>query len=95
MRMTIAEFRKNTREALDAVERGEEVFITRHNKTFAIIKAPFNYLTTDGKSYNIRPEIQLPDGSHVIRIEHTPKGDNPFYKNIAGATPLNKKKGTK
>ncbi len=57
MNYTVAEFRKNIREALNAVERGEEVYITRHNKTFAIIKAPFNYLSDDGKSHDIRPDI--------------------------------------
>lgn len=57
MNYTVAEFRKNIREALNAVERGEDVYITRHNKTFAIIKAPFNYLNDDGKSHNIRPDI--------------------------------------
>lgn len=63
MNFTIAEFRKNLREALDAVERGEEVYLTRHNRTFAIIKAPFNYLTTDGKSHNIRPDIKNTAGA--------------------------------
>ena len=57
MNYTVAEFRKNIREALNAVERGEEVYITRHNKTFAIIKAPFNYLSDDGKSHDIRPDF--------------------------------------
>lgn len=57
MNYTVAEFRKNIREALNAVERGEEVCITRHNKTFAILKAPFNYLSDDGKSHDIRPDI--------------------------------------
>ena len=59
---TVAEFRKNIREALNAVERGEEVYITRHNKTFAIIKAPFNYLSDDGKSHDIRPDIPFKNG---------------------------------
>lgn len=62
MNYTVAEFRKNIREALNAVERGEEVYITRHNKTFAIIKAPFNYLSDDGKSHDIRPDIPFKHG---------------------------------
>ena len=74
MNYSVAEFRKNIRIALDAVDRGEEVFITRHNRTFAIIKAPFNYLTTDGESHNIRPDIQKiePVASQQDRLQPIP-----------------------
>ena len=99
MNYSVAEFRKNIRLALDAVERGEDVHITRHNKTFAIIKADFNYLTTDKVSSNIRPDIkntpvatqQLPDGSTAIVIpvgvekETTPPSENEFAEALDAA----------
>lgn len=71
MRFTVAELRKNIRVALNAVERGEDVYITRHNKTFAIIKSPVSFLSTGEASINIRPDI---------RRESTPVGPNPFVE---------------
>lgn len=78
MRYTVAEFRKNIREAFNAVERGEDVYITRHNKTFAIIKSPVSFLSTGEASISIKPDI--------VR-ESTPTGPNPFEKINSGATP--------
>lgn len=77
MKLTIVEFRKQIREAFNAVERGEEVYITRHNKTFAIIKSPVSFLSTGEKSVHIKPDIQK---ISPVATQHTPKGENGFYK---------------
>lgn len=37
MKLSVAEFRKNMREAFNAAESGEYVFITRHDKWFKLI----------------------------------------------------------
>lgn len=53
----MAEFRRNIRVALNEVERGESVYITRHNRTFAVIKSPVSFLKTGEASINIRPDV--------------------------------------
>lgn len=37
MEYTVNEFRKNTREALNAAEQGDKVFIVRHKKVFKVV----------------------------------------------------------
>ena len=76
MRFTVAELRKNIRVALNAVERGEDVYITRHNKTFAIIKSPVSFLSTGEASINIRPDFAKGKDKGVEVVTRFEKGVN-------------------
>jgi hypothetical protein len=95
MNYSVAEFRKNIRVALDAVERGELVCIKRHDKTFILLtmsdyneaivsaaKDGISRLVTDEVSSNIRPDIpkiSLEPSAH-IQTQSTPPGPNEFAK---------------
>lgn len=79
MNYSVAEFRKNIRVALDAVERGELVCIKRHDKTFILLtmsdyneaivsaaKDGISRLVTDEVSSNIRPDIPTPEKNEPV-----------------------------
>lgn len=88
---SLSEFRANLREAFNAAEKGEPVYIERYGVTYCLVsaenwnesqtKAAFtgqSQLVTDGESSNVRPDpvVQLPDGSHAIIISGEKKNSD-------------------
>ncbi len=93
MNYSVTDFRKNIREALNAVESGKLVTIKRHDKTFivmtmwdynqAIVEAAkdgVSRLVTDEVSSNIRPDLKkIADlPDGKIKLVSTPVEPNPF-----------------
>lgn len=87
MQYTIAEFRANLRKALDAVDRGELVVITRHDTDYIIItsshwndsqtaaaRTGMTRLVTNDESSDIRPEKITAGASHQNKDDFVEAG---------------------
>lgn len=97
--LTVAEFRKNVKAALDFCVQGGAVEIDRMGQKFVLMYVPRGMdimvggidPAKPGADKSVEP-LQVNPKSHTVIEESTPKGPNPFPK-VTNLYELRKKKG--
>src|SRR4051812_11823750 len=86
IKYTIAEFRKNTREALDSVDRGATVEIERYGKMYTIVSGG----KPDAAVQNIVTTPHVPNGVTVLnkaQLEAITSNQTIYESHSAGPEP--------